>query len=131
MIKDSEVCNFADDNTIYAFDDSIETISRLLKGDINNALAWFKYTQMAANPEEFQVMFMGLGKGQKLSLEINCLSIRTTEEVKLLGITIGSKLQFQSHMEAIRKTANQKVKAFARIAGYLQNPQPTCFARLL
>ena len=38
MIKDSEVCNFADDNTIYTFDDSIETILRLLKGDINNAL---------------------------------------------------------------------------------------------
>ena len=41
-------------------------------------------------------------------------------EVKLLGITIDSKLQFQSHVEAICKTANQKVKAFSRIAGYLQ-----------
>ena len=118
MIEDSEVCNFADDNTFYAFDDSIETTSRLLKGDINNnALEWFKYTQMAANPEEFRVMFMDLGKGQKLSLEINCLPIRTTEEVKLFGITIGSKLQFQSHVEAISKTANQKVKELSRIAG--------------
>ena len=26
VTKDSEVCNFADDNTIYAFDDSMETI---------------------------------------------------------------------------------------------------------
>ena len=38
VIEDSEVCNFADDKTIYAFDDSIETILRLLKGDVNNAL---------------------------------------------------------------------------------------------
>ena len=38
----------------------------------------------------------------------------------LIGITIDSKLQFQSHVEAICKTANQKVKAFSRIAGYLQ-----------
>ena len=37
VIQDSEVCNFADDNTIYALDDNIETILRLLKGDINNA----------------------------------------------------------------------------------------------
>ena len=63
---------------------------------------------------------MGLEKGKKLSLEINGISIRTTEEVRLLGITIDSKLQFQSHVEAICKTANQKVKAFSRIAGYLQ-----------
>ena len=34
VIEDSEACNFTDDNTIYAFDDSIETILRLLKGDI-------------------------------------------------------------------------------------------------
>ena len=63
---------------------------------------------------------MGLDKGQKLSLEINGLSIRTTEEVKLLGISIDSKLQIQSHVEAICKIANQKVKTFSGIAGYLQ-----------
>ena len=120
VIEDSEVCNFADDNTIYTFDDNIETILRLLKGDINNALQWFKNNQMAANPDKFQVIFMGLEKGQKLSLEINGISIRTTEEVNLLEITIDSKLQFQNHVEAICKTANQKVKAFSRIAGYLQ-----------
>ena len=112
MIQDSEVCNFADDNTIYAFDDNIETILRLLKGDINNALEWFKCNQMAANPEKFQVLFMGLEIGQKLNLEINGISIRTTEDVKLLGITIDSKLQFQSHVEGICKTASKKVKAF-------------------
>ena len=75
---------------------------------------------MAANPDKFQLIFMRLEKGQKFSLDINGISIRTTEEVKLLGITIDSKLQFQSHVEAIFKTANQKVKVFSRIAGYLQ-----------
>ena len=97
-----------------------KSILRLLKGDINNALQWFKYNQMAANPEQFQMIFMGLEKGQQLSHEINGISIKTTEEVKLLGITTDSKLEFQSHVEAICKTANQKVKAFSRIAGYLQ-----------
>ena len=63
---------------------------------------------------------MGLEQGQKLSLEINRISIRTTEEVKLLGIAIDSKLQFQSHVETICKTADQNVKVFSRIAGYLQ-----------
>ena len=56
---------------------------------------------MAANPDKLQVIFMGLEKGQKLSLEIHAISIKTTEEVKLLGITIDSKLQFRSHVEAI------------------------------
>ena len=121
VIEISEVCNFADDNTIYTFDDSIETILRLLKGNINNILECFKFNEMAANPDKVQVIFMGLEKGQKLSLEISGgVSVRTTEDVKLLGIAIESKLQFQSHLEAICKTANQKVKAFFRIARYIQ-----------
>ena len=55
-----------------------------------------------------------------MSPEIDGISIRTTEEFKLLGITIDSKLQFQSHVAAICEAANLKVKAFSRIAGYLQ-----------
>ena len=57
---------------------------------------------MAANPEKFQMIFIGIEQGQKLSLEIDGISVRTTEEVKLLG------------------TTSQKVEAFSRIAGYLQ-----------
>ena len=72
---------------------------------------------MAASPDKLLVIFMGLQKIQKLSLEINGISIRTTEGVKLIGITIDSKLQFQSHVEAIRRTTNQKLKALSRIAG--------------
>ena len=71
---------------------------------------------MVANPDKFQVTFMALEKGQKVSLEINGQPIKTTEEVKLLGITIDSKLQFRNHVEGICKEAIQLVKAFSSIA---------------
>ena len=119
-VENSQVCNFADDNTIYSCEDSIDNILRSLKGDIDNALKWFKDNRMVANPDKFQVIFMGLEKGQKVSLEINGQPIKTTEEVKLLGITIDSKLQFHNHVEGICQKASQKVKAFSRIAGFLQ-----------
>ena len=50
---------------------------------------------MAANPDKYQVIFMGLEKGKMLSLEINGISIRITEEAKLPGITIGSSCSFR------------------------------------
>ena len=77
------------------------------------------------------MIFMGLEKGQTLSLEINGVSKRTAEEVKLRGIKIDSKLQLQSHVEAICKTANHRVKAFSCIAGGIQKTKPTCFTGLL
>ena len=100
MIENSEVCNFADGNTIYEFDDSIGTILRLFKGDINNALECFQYNKMVANPDKFQVNFLGLEKGQTLNPE-NGIPMRTAEEVKLIGITIDSKLRFQRRGHSI------------------------------
>ena len=47
---------------------------------------------MVTDPDEFQVIFMGFEKSQKLNIEINGISIRTNEEGKLLGITIDSKV---------------------------------------
>ena len=74
---------------------------------------------------------MRLEKGQKLSLEINGKPIKTTEEVKLLGITIESKLLFRNYVEAICKTANQKIKALSRIAGTYKNIKLMYYTRHL
>ena len=55
-IENSKVCNFADDSTFYSCEDSINTIFRSLKGDINNAIKWFKVNRrMVENPDKFQV----------------------------------------------------------------------------
>ena len=77
VIECSQVCNFADNSTIYASDDSVENTLRSFKGDINNALEWFKYKQMAANPDKLQVIFMGLEKVKKLSIEIDGQPLNT------------------------------------------------------
>ena len=86
---------------------------------------------MAANPDKFQVMFTDLKKGQKLSLEINGISIRTTEEVKLLGIMIDSKLQFQVMWKLFTKLQTKRSKRYLELLGIYKSPKPTCFTRLL
>ena len=64
-------------------------------------------------------MFLGLKKNQNLVLEINGEAITTSKEVKLLGVTIDSKLNFKSHVKALCVKTNRKVSAFARVARYL------------
>jgi len=44
---------------------------------------------MVANSIKFQVIFLDLKKNQNLPLEINGDVIASSEEVKLLGVTIG------------------------------------------
>ena len=59
----SEICNFADDTTIYACEGSIDTVivklSRMIqqfmhvKDDLQKFLDCFKENRMCANPAEF------------------------------------------------------------------------------
>ena len=53
FIKESSTINFADDNTIYAYGDSIDEVKFKLENDIENALHWFEINQMVANPNKF------------------------------------------------------------------------------
>ena len=67
-----------------------------LEIDVQNALEWFKSNLVVEYPTTFQVVFLGLNKNQNLRLEINGEAILTSNEVKLLGVIIDSKLKFKS-----------------------------------
>ena len=41
-----EICNFADDNSLYACDITIDKVIQKLKKDIETAIKWFKYNHM-------------------------------------------------------------------------------------
>ena len=114
-IEASEVCNFADDNTTYALSHNAESMTAKLVIDIYNTLKWFDSNSIVAKPSKFQVMFLGLKKDQYLALEINGDVITNSREVKLLGVTLDSQLNFKSHATASCVKANRKVSAFARL----------------
>ena len=74
---------------------------------------------MVANPDKFQIMFIGLKESKRYCLHINGNIIVNTDTVKLLGVTIDSKLNFRDHVTHVCKKMNQKTGAFSRIARYL------------
>ena len=53
VITLSEVCNFADDNTLYSSNKELELVFRNLESDLNNVLAWFNINSLKANPGKF------------------------------------------------------------------------------
>ena len=87
-VTESEVCNFADDTTVYKSGKDIEEVVVNLEEDLSNTLDWFKDNHMAANPGKFKVMFLGLKEKPTFILEINDKVIPLTDKVKLLGVTV-------------------------------------------
>ena len=119
-IQHSQVCNFADDNTIYACGQNLDSVASNIESDMKAAIRWYKNNEMVANPEKFQLMFIGLKDDIKLCIDINGIVVQMTDSVKLLGVTIDSMLNFNQHVQSICKKASKKVRAFSRIAPNLE-----------
>ena len=99
-IEISEVCNFADDTTIYTEGNNLEIAKTKLELETNNVLNWFKINSMVANPAKFQIMFLGQGiTNKELNFKIDNITLSCSTEVKLLGIFIDEKLNFEKHQQ--------------------------------
>ena len=120
---ESEICNFADDNTIFTRGNNLEEVIVKLEDDLCTTLKWFIESRIVANPEIFQFMFLGTNSDQKLFLKIDDQTIKQCQEVKLLGVTIGSRLNSDKHILELCGKVNNKVSAFSRVRNYLDNNQ--------
>ena len=54
FIEKSEICSFADDNTIYDCGEDLSNILENLKHDMKILLTWFRKNSLQANPGKFQ-----------------------------------------------------------------------------
>ena len=61
-IKKSEVCKFADDNTLFCGDKNLDLGFFNLNSDLSYAMDWFKINSLKANPGKFQFIVLGANK---------------------------------------------------------------------
>ena len=113
------MCNFADDNTLYATSKNLPEALASLEFDVGITLDWFETNLMVANPAKFNLMFLGLNQTHKLCLEVNNKIISSSDTVKFLGIDIDSKLKFDSHVRTMCAKTSRKVSAFSRVANFI------------
>ena len=118
-IVKSEVCNFADDNTLYSFDKKLVTIFPNLKYDLGNVLSWFQANSVKANSSKLQFMILGDKQNTSLVLNINGKKINNSREIELLGIAIDNQLKFKKHIENLCKKASLKLHALRRTHKFL------------
>ena len=62
FIEKREICNFADNNTIYDCGKDLSNILENLKHDMKILLKWFRINSLQANTVKFQFIILGGGK---------------------------------------------------------------------
>ena len=119
VIEKSDICNFADDNTLYSSGANLKTVLENLEHDASNFLYWFKISSMKANPKKFQFMILSKKPYQPLKLSVNTCTIDETDEVELLGLTIDKELNFSKHIDKLCCNAQYKLHVLRRKRKYL------------
>ena len=119
-IQHSQVCSFTDDNTIYACGQNLDSVTSNIESDMKVAMSWYKNNGMVANPERFQLMFLGLKDDINLCIGIHGTEVQMTDSAKLLGVAIYSMLNFNQHVQSVCKKTSNKVRAFSKIAPNLE-----------
>ena len=82
--REAELCNFADDNTLFAIAKTLAEAILKLNIEIQDILYWFKINGLVANPGKFQVMFLGK-VAPTSTFGIGNIKVKVKNQVKLLG----------------------------------------------
>lgn len=122
FIVKSNVCNFADDNSLFSCEDTLEEVLFNLEYDLLRVLNWFSSNGLAANPSKFQMLIIG---NRNIPVEINIghLKIKSKDSVELLGVNIDSILSFSEHIKSLCTKAKFKIWSLNRIRSYLSLEQ--------
>ena len=110
FIKGEEVCNYADDTTIYKCNNGLNILLNNLEIDSSNAINWFKNNYMKLNTGKCKLIVAGQ-KDHKTHIKVGDSTINEVDSVKLLGIKIDNKLTFKEHLDKKFKKANSKLAA--------------------
>ena len=110
------ITNFADDNTLYICNKSIDLVISKLVKDSNNLGQWFKANYLKSNEDKCKLL---LNINAEKFILVGNVSIYNSTEAKLLGVTFDSALKFDAHVSKRCKKANQKLHALLRVSMYM------------
>ena len=108
LVLSSDICNFADDNTLSIADISIDEIINRLGNDIDIIQTWFQNNGMLLNETKCQFLIIESSRSKRAesaSLKVLNETIYEKNDGKILGIMIDNNIKYEeTHKEYMQKS---------------------------
>ena len=117
FVSKSDIANYADDNTPYSVEATIDALLNTLEDDTDTLIQWFSDNYLKLNADKCHLLISNNSKDICINVEDEVIECENS--VKLLGVTIDNKLTFKDHVSNICKKASQKLHVLARISNYM------------
>ena len=114
--KDIDFAGYAEDNTPYTCPSNIEKVLENLQGALEQLFQWFPLNHLAANAGKCHLL-----TSFKITnnIGISNTNVSSEQKVKLLGINLERRLNFDYHVNTLLNKANKKYHASARLCNYM------------
>ena len=99
FIKETDICHFAEDTTLYACGKDLGTISNKLELEINTAIQSIKDNEMVANPSKFQLMILSKYKNTEENMSFDSKTITLSDTFELVGVTLDKNVNFKRYVQ--------------------------------
>ena len=118
FINEDNLTNYADDNTPYAIDSNIDNLINSLVLDALILIKWFDNNYFKMNTDKCHLLITN--HVDDVSAILADETIKCENSVKLLGINIDNRLNFNEHVSNICKKVSIKLHALARISNFIR-----------
>ena len=120
FINDASLHGFADDHTLSAAATSLDKLITILSKESVTAVDWLTNNHMIANPSKFQAIILNKSRQTvEVTLAIKEKVIQTQNEIKLLGVTIDNKLNFEKHISNMCSRAGGQLNTLYRLSKFM------------
>ena len=125
VLKNSDIYNIADDNTISVASKNRDTLLETLKNESESAVNWFRNNNMIVSPDKFQLTLLQRSTKKVIQekLQIDNNEIESENSVTLLGITIDNRLSFDDYISKLCNKASMQINAIFRLKKYMSQKE--------
>ena len=109
--KKNSLSQFADDTTKWAFSLNVRFAAKFLHQDLLNLAVWCAKWRIKLNPEKTEVIIFSrsiLARKTEPNLKLYGETLKVYPQVKFIGITFDSQLNFKKHFEDILDHCNAR-----------------------
>ena len=116
--SDIASAGYADDNTPYTYYSNLDTVLNNLQEATEKFFQWFSANYLVANADKCYLL-----TSSKTVIDTNILDATVSNEkrIKLLGISLEGKLNFDIHLDKLIKKASKKYHPVASVSNYMDS----------
>ena len=104
FVENSDLSNYADDNTLYSSGNDLEKVKQTLSEDFEIVTKWFYENDMVFNSGKCHFICLGQNTMNETFVYDN-IEMKNCEEEKILGVIIDNKLRFKRYVKNLCEKA--------------------------